>query len=186
MLILGFLGFTNFSHSLPLNDKLLHFICFFIATTVFYFIFDVEEWVVLFLCWYLLLHRKRLVQLAALCIEIPGEYGFGVIRGWYSQDLPVFFVVGYWVRLFSRCFLLVLIVLSFYSESHNSPQYKEFQIGDVMVYTNPLAYSVANICFQANLLGSSIGLYLAYHMERYYRRRREVCSFYSSLLCEPC
>jgi len=43
MLILAFLGFTNFSHSLPLNDKLLHFLCFCIATAVFYFIIDVEE-----------------------------------------------------------------------------------------------------------------------------------------------
>ena len=43
MLVLAFLGFTNFSHSLPLNDKLLHFICLGIATGVFYFIFDVEE-----------------------------------------------------------------------------------------------------------------------------------------------
>lgn len=45
MFILAFLGFTNFSRSLPLNDKLLHFICFCVATGVFYFIFDVEEYV---------------------------------------------------------------------------------------------------------------------------------------------
>lgn len=43
MLILAFLGFTKFSRPLPLNDKLLHFICLGIATGVFYFIFDVEE-----------------------------------------------------------------------------------------------------------------------------------------------
>ncbi|KAH7916560.1 hypothetical protein BJ138DRAFT_1139333 [Hygrophoropsis aurantiaca] len=43
MVLLAFLSFTNFSRSLPLNDKLLHFICFCIATGVFYFIFDVEE-----------------------------------------------------------------------------------------------------------------------------------------------
>ena len=43
MILLAMLGFTNFSRSLPLNDKLLHFICFSIATGVFYFIFDVEE-----------------------------------------------------------------------------------------------------------------------------------------------
>lgn len=46
MLVLAFLGFTNFSRSLPLNDKLLHFLCFCIATAVFYFIIDVEECVV--------------------------------------------------------------------------------------------------------------------------------------------
>ena len=43
LLSLAFLGFTNFSHSLPLNDKLLHFLCLGLATGVFYFIFDVEE-----------------------------------------------------------------------------------------------------------------------------------------------
>jgi len=43
MLVLALLGFTNFSHSLPLNDKFLHFMCLGIATGVFYFIFDVEE-----------------------------------------------------------------------------------------------------------------------------------------------
>lgn len=43
MVILAFLGFTNFSRALPLNDKLLHFFCFGIATAVFYFILDVEE-----------------------------------------------------------------------------------------------------------------------------------------------
>ena len=44
MVLLAFLGFTNFSRALPLNDKLLHFFCFGIATAVFYFIVDVEEY----------------------------------------------------------------------------------------------------------------------------------------------
>lgn len=44
MLVLAFLGFTHFSHSLPLDGKLLHFMCFGFATGVFYFIFDVEEY----------------------------------------------------------------------------------------------------------------------------------------------
>lgn len=43
MLSLAFLGFTNFTHAIPLNDKLLHFFCLGNATGVFYFIFDVEE-----------------------------------------------------------------------------------------------------------------------------------------------
>lgn len=43
IILLAFLGFTKFSQSLPLNDKLLHFLCFSLATGVFYFIFDVEE-----------------------------------------------------------------------------------------------------------------------------------------------
>ena len=45
MLSLAFLGFTNYSHAFLLNDKLLHFICLCLATGVFYFIFDVEEYV---------------------------------------------------------------------------------------------------------------------------------------------
>ena len=45
MLILAFLGFTNAAHGLPVNDKLLHFFCLCLATGVFYFIFDVEEYV---------------------------------------------------------------------------------------------------------------------------------------------
>lgn len=51
MLILAFLGFTNYSHALPLNDKLLHFICLCLATGVFYFIFDVEEYVQQMACY---------------------------------------------------------------------------------------------------------------------------------------
>ncbi|CAK5277675.1 unnamed protein product [Mycena citricolor] len=43
MFVLAFLGFTNFSRALPLNDKALHFLCLGLATFVFYFIFDVEE-----------------------------------------------------------------------------------------------------------------------------------------------
>lgn len=43
MLILGLLGFSNISHSLPINDKLLHFFCFMLATGIFYFILDIEE-----------------------------------------------------------------------------------------------------------------------------------------------
>jgi hypothetical protein len=43
MLALAFLGFTNFAHALPVNDKVLHFACFGLATAVFYFIVDVEE-----------------------------------------------------------------------------------------------------------------------------------------------
>ena len=46
MVVLAFLGFTKFSRALPLHDKLLHFLCFCIATGVFYFIIDVEECVV--------------------------------------------------------------------------------------------------------------------------------------------
>ncbi|KAG8863326.1 hypothetical protein FRB96_008817 [Tulasnella sp. 330] len=44
-------------------------------------------------------------------------------------------------------------------------QYKTFQYGDVL----------------ANLLGSGIGLYVSYHFERYYRRRREISRLYRPL-----
>ncbi|ETW80517.1 hypothetical protein HETIRDRAFT_385084, partial [Heterobasidion irregulare TC 32-1] len=43
--------------------------------------------------------------------------------------------------------------------------YKEFQFGDIV----------------ANLLGSSIGLYTAYYLERYYRQRREISRLYRPL-----
>lgn len=46
-------------------------------------------------------------------------------------------------------------------------QHKEFEIGDVV----------------ANLLGSSVGLYISYHLERYYRHRREVLDELLDLDC---
>lgn len=46
--------------------------------------------------------------------------------------------------------------------------HKEFQIGDVF----------------ANLLGSSVGLYAAYYLERYYRHRREISRLYRPLNAE--
>lgn len=36
-------GFTDIAEEWPLNDKLLHFICFTMATAVFYFVIDVDE-----------------------------------------------------------------------------------------------------------------------------------------------
>jgi len=43
--------------------------------------------------------------------------------------------------------------------------HKTFQFGDIV----------------ANLLGSSIGLYVTYHLEKYYRRRREISRLYRPL-----
>jgi len=43
--------------------------------------------------------------------------------------------------------------------------FKQFEWGDVL----------------ANLLGSSLGLYVAYHLERYYRHRREIARLYRPL-----
>lgn len=122
LLSLAFLGFTNFSHSLPLNDKLLHFLCMGLATSVFYFIFDVEE------------DARRI---------------------WFWRSAPLIFTGVV-------CFFLGGIVSEFVQ---SMLPYKEFQVGDVA----------------ANLLGSTLGLYIAYHLERYYRHRREIHSLYRPL-----
>jgi len=123
MILLAFLGFTNFSRALPLNDKLLHFICLGVATGVFYFIFDVEE------------DARRI---------------------WFWRRSPLIFTGVV-------CFFLG----GFISEVVQSslPQYKEFDFMDVV----------------ANLLGSSIGLYISYNLELYYRHRREISRLYRPL-----
>ncbi|KAJ3906807.1 hypothetical protein F5879DRAFT_944695 [Lentinula edodes] len=122
MLCLMFLGFTDFSHSLPLNDKFLHFICFLIATTVFYFIFDVDEEYRRIWFW----RHSGLILTGFICF-----FCGGILSEVVQSLLP----------------------------------YKEFQMGDVI----------------ANLLGSAIGLYAAYHTERYYRHRREISRLYRPL-----
>ncbi|KAJ7235465.1 hypothetical protein B0H12DRAFT_1141621 [Mycena haematopus] len=122
MFVLAFLGFTNFSRSLPLNDKALHFLCFGLATAVFYFIFDVEED-----------HR----------------------RVWFWRNSALI-ITGF------VCFFCGGILSEFVQ---SMLPYKEFQFGDVV----------------ANLLGSSVGLFASYHMERYYRKRREIARLYQPL-----
>ncbi|KAJ7632683.1 hypothetical protein FB45DRAFT_913155 [Roridomyces roridus] len=122
MLTLAVLGFTNFSRSLPLNDKALHFLCFCIATGVFYFIFDVEEDSRRIWFW----RHAALIFTGVVCF-----FCGGILSEFVQSMLP----------------------------------YKEFQIGDVV----------------ANLLGSSIGLWASYHMERYYRKRREIARLYQPL-----
>jgi hypothetical protein len=87
MVMLALLGFSDFSRALPLNDKLLHFICFTFATGVFYFIVDVEE------CAFILIR----VSLSLNC-EILGvheEYGFGDTLVSRSRSSLVSSVVGY-------------------------------------------------------------------------------------------
>jgi len=119
MLLLAFLGFTNFSRSLPLNDKLLHLICLCVATAVFYFIFDVEEDARRIWFW----RHSGLILTGVMCFFFGG-----IVSEIVQSMLP----------------------------------YKEFQMGDVV----------------ANLLGSAIGLYIAYNLERYYRHRREISRLY--------
>ncbi|KAJ6596958.1 hypothetical protein DFH09DRAFT_904362 [Mycena vulgaris] len=122
MITLAFLGFTNFSRSLPINDKALHFLCFGIATGVFYFIFDVDEDARRIWFW----RHSALIFTGFVCF-----FCGGILSEFVQSMLP----------------------------------YKEFQFGDVV----------------ANLLGSSIGLLASYHMERYYRKRREIARLYQPL-----
>ncbi|KAL5484903.1 hypothetical protein ACEPAI_7545 [Sanghuangporus weigelae] len=119
MLMLAFLGFTNFAHSLPLNDKILHLVCLCLATTVFYFIFDVEE------------DARRI---------------------WIWRHAPLILTA-------TTCFFLGGIV----SEIVQSfLPYHKFDVGDIA----------------ANLIGSAIGLWMAYYLEKYYRHRREIARLY--------
>jgi len=122
MILLAFLGFTNFSHALPLNDKLLHFLCFCVATCVFYFIFDVEE-------------EAR--------------------RVWFWRHSGLLFTAFV-------CFFCVGIMSEFVQ---SMLPFRVFQFGDIV----------------ANLLGSSVGLLVAYHLEKYYRYRREIARLYRPL-----
>lgn len=126
MLTLAFLGFTNFSRALPLNDKILHLVCFCIATTVFYFIFDVEEDARRIWIW----RHAALILTSIICFFFGG-----IVSEIVQSLLP----------------------------------YKEFQMGDVA----------------ANLLGSAIGLWTAYFLERYYRRRREISRLYRPVSSGP-
>lgn len=122
MIFLGFLGFTNIVHHVPVNDKVLHFFCLGLATCLVYFIFDVEE------------DARR-------------------IWVWRNAGL---LITGF------LCFVLGGIVSEFVQALL---PYKTFQIGDIA----------------ANLLGSSLGLWLAWNLERYYRHRREISRLYQPL-----
>jgi len=119
MLLLAFLGFTNFVRRLPMNDKILHFICLGIATGIFYFIWDVEEDARRIWIW----RNAGTILTSIICFFFGG-----IVSEIIQSMLP----------------------------------YKEFQIGDVI----------------ANLLGSALGLWVSYHLERYYRHRREISRLY--------
>ncbi|KAG1799752.1 uncharacterized protein HD556DRAFT_1344600 [Suillus plorans] len=122
MVTLAFLGFTNYSRALPLNDKFLHFTCLCVATGVFYFIFDVEEEARRIWFW----RHSGLIFTAVVCFFFGG-----FVSEIVQSMLP----------------------------------HKEFQSGDVV----------------ANWLGSTVGLYLAYYIERYYRSQREIARLYRPL-----
>jgi len=76
-------------------------------------------------------------------------------RIWFWRNCPLI------LTLFV-CFFLGGIVSEFVQ---SLLPHKTFQFGDVV----------------ANLLGSGIGLYVAYHLEKYYRRRREISRLYRPL-----
>ncbi|TFY66684.1 hypothetical protein EVG20_g4400 [Dentipellis fragilis] len=148
MATLSVLGFTNLAHSLPINDKVLHFVCLGIATGVFYFIWDVEEYVLQYLSYSA---SNLLCGLFLSSIALQRE----ARRVWF------------WRR--SALILSLVVCLGFGGIVSEFVQgllpYKQFQFGDIV----------------ANLLGSSIGLYVAYHLERYYRHRREISRLYRPL-----
>ncbi|EAU91442.2 hypothetical protein CC1G_01931 [Coprinopsis cinerea okayama7 len=125
MILLAFLGFTNVSKSLPLNTKLLHFFCFALATTVFYFIIDVEEQARRIWFW----RYSSLIFTTVICF-----FCGGILSEFVQAALP----------------------------------YKDFDLGDIV----------------ANLLGSSVGLFAGFHLEKYYRRRREIARLYRPLNAE--
>ncbi|KAF7323031.1 hypothetical protein HMN09_00082900 [Mycena chlorophos] len=145
MLLLAFLGFTNFSRSLPLNDKALHFLCFGIATGVFYFIFDVDEEARRHWAW----RNLSLIITLFVCF-----FCGGILSEFVQSMLPVRHS-----RLFRR------YGLHSYIQSERLFLRAQFQFGDIV----------------ANLLGSSIGLMVSYHLERYYRTRREIARLYQPL-----
>ncbi|OAX39123.1 hypothetical protein K503DRAFT_769797 [Rhizopogon vinicolor AM-OR11-026] len=122
MVILAFLGFTNFSRSLPLNDKFYHFTCLCVATGVFYFIFDVEEEARRIWFW----RHSGLIFTAIVCFFFGG-----FVSEIVQSMLP----------------------------------HQKFEFGHLA----------------ANLLGSTLGLYAAYYIERYYRSRREIARLYRPL-----
>ncbi|EJD03346.1 uncharacterized protein FOMMEDRAFT_20460 [Fomitiporia mediterranea MF3/22] len=119
MFMLAFLSFTNFAQSLPLNNKILHLVCLCLATTVFYFIFDVEEDARRIWIW----RHAPLILTAVICFFFGG-----IVSEIIQSLLP----------------------------------YQEFDMGDIA----------------ANLLGSAIGLWTAYYLEKYYRHRREIARLY--------
>jgi len=76
-------------------------------------------------------------------------------RIWFWRHCPLMFTA-----------FVCLFLGGFVSEFVQSLlPHKTFQFGDVV----------------ANILGSGIGLYVAYHLEKYYRRRREISRLYRPL-----
>jgi hypothetical protein len=77
MALLALSSITNYTGSLRLSDTLVHFICFCIATGVFYFIIDVEEYVVSWFPCHVIIH---ITDLYSAHTEMLVEFGFGAIQ----------------------------------------------------------------------------------------------------------
>lgn len=123
LILLGILGFHPRGQTwIRINDKILHFICFFLATAMFYMIWDVDEPARTSRLW-----RNASLLLTGITCFLVGGIGSEIVQ----SLLP----------------------------------YKVFQIGDIV----------------ANLLGSSLGLFFSYHMEKRYRARRELERLYAPL-----
>lgn len=123
LIFLGILGFHPRGQTwIRLNDKIVHFVCFFLATAMFYMIWDVDEPARASYVW-----RNASLILTGLTCFLVGGIGSEIVQ----SLLP----------------------------------YKQFQIGDII----------------ANLLGSSLGLFFSYHLEKRYRARRELERLYAPL-----
>jgi len=145
MVVLAFLGFTNFSRSLPLNDKLLHFLCFCIATGVFYFIIDVEECVVncygttMFIQILSQQECKTNMVLEAFSINFHRIHMF--LLWWYSKWISTSRFTS-WVFLVTHSSFYIL----------NQAQFKQFEWGDVLVR---LISMMPPVRFLTSVLGKS-------------------------------
>lgn len=123
LIFLGILGFHPRGQTwIRINDKILHFTCFSLATAMFYMIWDVDEPARASYIW-----RNASLILTGLTCFLVGGIGSEIVQ----SLLP----------------------------------YKEFQIGDII----------------ANLLGSSMGLFFSYHLEKRYRAKRELERLYAPL-----
>ncbi|SPO25765.1 uncharacterized protein UTRI_03130 [Ustilago trichophora] len=123
LILLGILGFHPRGQTwIRINDKILHFVCFFLATAMFYMIWDVDEPARASYLW-----RNASLILTGITCFLVGGIGSEIVQ----SLLP----------------------------------YKQFQIGDIV----------------ANLLGSSLGLFFSYHLEKRYRARRELERLYAPL-----
>lgn len=104
------------------NDKVMHFFGFMLASGLFYLIWDVDDSARRIWIW-----RHAVLGLAFVTCFVVGAIGSEFVQG----ALP----------------------------------FKEFQWGDIV----------------ANMLGSGLGLYGAYYIERYHRSRRELQQLYEPL-----